>query len=189
MKTFFVSAPRANKLMGDTLHLLYEEIKKMGFSHTSNLITLSSDRFESEMGQGKHAMTDFYRTMVEAINKADICIFEASVSSSGVGFLIDKALSLSKPTVILFYKKEKSYLLPGVDDEKLGIYVYDENNYREVLAQAMDVAVHLRDTRFNFFINPKLLDYLVAVSKKNGMTKSQFIRSLILEHMKKRKSK
>jgi hypothetical protein len=175
--------------MGSLLGDLYKEIKNLGYAHTSNLITLSSDTFETEMGHGKEAMSGFYKNMVDSMNEADICVFEASVSSSGVGFLIDRALSSSKPTIILYYKELKSFLLPGVNDEKMGIYVYDENNYPEILKEAFEKAENLRDKRFNFFINPQLLEYLETVSKNKGMTKSQFIRSLILEHKKKKKVK
>lgn len=188
MKVFFVSAPRAERVIGNVLKEIYQSIKDFGYAHTSNLITLSSETFETEMEEGKEkAMSTFYKNMVEAINKADICVFEASVSSSGVGFLIDKALSLSKPTIILYYKELKSYLLPGVEDEKLTIYVYDENNYRDVIRQALASASNMREKRFNFFINPKLLEYLETVSKEKGMTKSQFIRTLIFDHMRKKK--
>ncbi len=190
MKVFYVSAPRADKFVGDMLHKIYDEIKELGYTHTSDLITLSSDSFETKMAKGKEgAMSQFYQDMVDSIAKADFCIFEASVSSSGVGFLIDKSLSLSKPTIILFYQEQKSFLLPGVGDEKMSIFVYDETNYRQVIARAVDFAVNMRDKRFNFFINPNLLEYLVTVSKQKGVTKSQFIRSLILEHMKKNKTK
>lgn len=189
MRVFFVSAPRANKFMGEMMGKLYEEVKNLGYTHTSNLMTVSSDKFEKEMDQGKEAMSIFYQDMLSSIEKADICVFEASTPSSGVGYLIDRALSLFKPTIILFYEEQKSFLLPGIDDEKLSINVYDENNYKKVLADAFDQAVNMRDKRFNFFINPKLLEYLISVSKEKGVTKSQFIRSLIIEHMKKKKVK
>lgn len=185
MKVFFVTAPRANKLLGNVFNQMYEEIKTLGYEHTSNLITLTPKKFEEDMNKGKEAMTQFYQEMVGSISKADICIFEATTSSSGVGYLIDKSLSLSKPTVVLFYKQYRSFLLPGVDDEKLSIFAYDENNYKKILSQALELGSHLRDKRFNFFISPQLLEYLESASKTRGETKSQFIRNLLLEHKKK----
>jgi len=184
MKAFFVSAPRADKVLGSMLQKLYKEVEVLGFTHTSNLIDIASSDFEAKM-QKKEAVNAFYKQMVESIESADICVFEATTSSSGVGYLIDRALSNSKPTIVLFYKEFKSYLLPGVDNEKMSIYAYDENNYKKVLSQAFELAKNLRDKRFNFFISPQQLEYLEKASTEEGMTKSQFIRSLLTNHKKK----
>lgn len=187
MKVFFVSAPRAKKTLGSILQKLYKEITKLGYIHTSDLLTKPVIEFESEMKEGKKAEIDFYQDMVESIKKADICVFEASTPSLGVGYLVDKALSLSKPTIILFYKDYKSFLLPGIEDEKLVVYSYSDKNYQSILKKAFKEAKEKRDKRFNFFISPKLLNYLELVSKKENLTKSQFIRNLIYDHMKKEK--
>jgi hypothetical protein len=184
MKVFFVSAPRADKVIGSLLQNLYKEIANLGYTHTSNLIDMSSSDFEAKM-QKKEAVNEFYKQMVDSIEKADICIFEATTSSSGVGYLIDRALSNSKPTIVLFYKEFKSYLLPGVDNEKLSIYSYDDSNYKKILSQALELAKNLRDKRFNFFISPQQLEYLEKASTELGMTKSQFIRTLLSNHKKK----
>lgn len=184
MKVFFVSTPRADKVIGPMLQKLYKEIAVLGYAHTSDLTDVPSVDFETKMKK-KEAIGEFYKQMVESIEKADICVFEATISSSGVGYLIDRALSNSKPTIVLFYKEFKSYLLPGIDNEKMGIYAYDENNYKKVLSQAFELAKNLRDKRFNFFISPQQLEYLEKASTENGLTKSQFIRSLLSSHKKK----
>ena len=183
MKVFFVSAPRGDKELGNIFSKLYAEINELGFTHTSDLLTTPSAKFENKMKSDK--APSFYQDMIKGINKADICIFEASTPSSGVGYLIDKSLSLNKPTVVLFYKEFNSYLLPGIDEEKLIVQIYNEKTYKKVLKEAMDIAKQRREKRFNFFISPKLLEYLEKISKKNGSTKSKFIRDLIVEHMRK----
>jgi len=64
---------------------------------------------------------------------------------------------------------------------------YTKENLAQVVSDVIEDAKHSADKRFNFFISPSLLSYLEEESKKFDMTKSAFIRRLILEHKKKGK--
>lgn len=189
MDVFFVSAPRSGKSMGDMLARLYREIRKLGHTHVSDFIATSPQVFESDMEEGKQAMRAFYQEMAGSVRKADICVFEASVASLGVGFLIEKALSLSKPVIVLFYREQGSFLLPGVGDERLIIRVYDETDYRQVLAGAFAEASALGTRRISFLINDKLYSFLEKASALAQMTKPQYLRSLLAGRMKRQLSK
>lgn len=184
MKVFLISTPIGENILGDLYKKLYDELEHLGYAHVSNYINTHSKDFVELMEKGKEEQKKFYNEMVDSINKADICIFEASTPSFGVGYLIQHALTNSKPTIVLFYKNFKSYLLPGIDDEKLMVKTYDENNYKKVLKNALDQAREKRDKRFNFFLSPKLLNYLEVVSTEQGVTKSKILRDLIVEHMR-----
>lgn len=72
-----------------------------------------------------------------------------------------------------------------MEEEKLIIKQYNEKNIKKVIKEAIDIARERRDKRFNFFISPKLLEYLEKASFNDGVTKSKFIRNLITEHMRK----
>ncbi|HRN69861.1 MAG TPA: hypothetical protein PLS49_01640 [Candidatus Woesebacteria bacterium] len=185
MKVFLVSTPIGETEHGQLFKKLYEEIKKLGYIHTSNLITQTSDEFLTKMKEGKQAHKEFYKSMIDGINNADICVFEASTPSFGVGYLIQSSLNSSKPTIVLFYKEVRSNLLPGIDDEKLVYHTYDETNYKKIIKKSLDEAREKRDKRFNFFLSPKLLNYLEKVSNTQGVTKSKILRDLIVEHMRK----
>jgi predicted DNA binding CopG/RHH family protein len=52
----------------------------------------------------------------------------------------------------------------------------------------LDHAREKRDKRFNFFISPKLLEFLEKTSNGDGITKSKYIRNLIVEHMRQNKN-
>jgi hypothetical protein len=184
MKVFLISTPVGEEELGGMFKKLYDEVEKLGYKHASDYITVSSDEFRETMSQGREAHTDFYNEMSKSIQEADICIFEASTPSFGVGYLIQLALSNSKPTIVMFYKEQKSFLLMGVHDDKLIVKTYNDKNYRKVLKESLDAARERRDKRFNFFISPKLLEYLEKASKEEGITKSKFIRNLIVKHMR-----
>lgn len=184
MKIFLVSTPKGEDRFGVTFQKLYTEVEKLGYTNVSDFISLTHEDFISEMSKGKDSQIRFYNEMIKSIQLADICIFEASTPSFGIGYLIEKALSNSKPTIVLFYKQFQSFLISGISDEKLIVKVYDEKNYRKVLKDSLDQAREKRDKRFNFFLSPKLLDYLEQASKKEGITKSKLIRDLIVDHMR-----
>lgn len=185
MKIFLISTPKGEKHLGENFIKLYEEVERLGYTHVSNFIQLTSKEFTNKMSKGNEAHADFYNDMIQSIQKADICIFEASTPSFGVGYLIERALLYSKPTVVLFYKDYQSDLLRGVNDEKLLVRAYDEKNYKKTLKAVLEIARERRDKRFNFFLSPKLLDYLEDASKKEGVTKSKLIRDMIVDHMRK----
>jgi len=184
MKIFLVSTPKGGEKLGDMFKKLYHEVEALGYTHTSNLIMSHPQDFETKMKSGENAHKSFYSEMRNAIHQADICIFEASTPSFGVGYLIQESLTHSKPTIVLFYKEPHSHLLTGIEDEKLIVENYDEKNYKLVLKKALDTAREKRDKRFNFFLSPKLLQYIDDASKEQGITKSKLLRDMIVKHMR-----
>jgi uncharacterized short protein YbdD (DUF466 family) len=98
---------------------------------------------------------------------------------------MQKALEDNKPVIILYFNQNTPLFMSGVEDEKLFVANYSEKNIKKVVRNSLEQAKERRDKRFNFFISPKLLEYLEKMSKEEGITKSKFIRNLILEHMHK----
>lgn len=186
MKVYLSASPRGDKDFGEYYKKLYDELVKLGYQHVNNeIIKLSSDEFAKDMNdRGREAQLDLFNRKIKAIKEADICIFETSIHSLGVGFLVNKALEFGKPTVVLYFRENVPYFISGAEDEKLIIREYNEKNVKKIVKEAIDIARERRDKRFNFFISPKLLEYLEKASKEEGVTKSKFIRNLIMGHMR-----
>jgi hypothetical protein len=125
--------------------------------------------------------------VIEAVKKADVVMMEVSGHSISMGFLVSKALDLSKP-VIAFYKKgTKSIFLEGINDPKFKLMEYDEKNINSVLDLAIEEAKKTIDIRFNFFVSSKILTYLNWISQNKNLPRSVFLRELIEKEMKKDK--
>lgn len=186
MKIFFSASPRGNKQFINQYRAIYDTIRTLEYVHVDDdVINVSEDIFNARMKQeGKKAYVALYNKKTEAIAKADMCIFESSLHSAGVGLLIQKALDLCKPTIVLYYKDNIPYFISGMEDEKLIVHGYNETNVELVVRNMLNRARERRDKRFNFFLTPKLLDYLDETSKKQGSTKSKLIRDLIVDHMR-----
>jgi len=189
MKIFITSTPLGDEETRQNYKNLYDEVERLGYEHVSNFIASEAiNKYYEEMHKGKTEHIKFFNTMVRSIQKADICIFEASTPSFGVGFLIQRSIDYSKPTIVLHTDSKTPYFLSGIENEKLIIRSYNNANYKKVLKKALGQAREKRDKRFNFFLSPKLLQYINDASKERGITKSKLLRDMIVDHMRENNS-
>ncbi len=185
MKIFFTATYQGGDQFGNYYKLLYDEIAKLGYEHLDNeVINITYDNYIKKMAKGREAQVSNYNEVVNFLKKADVCVLETSAHSLGLGFIVQKSLEMGKPTVVFYYKDNIPYFLQGIEDEKLIIKSYDENNYKKVVKNTLNAAREKRDKRFNFFLSPKLLNYLETVSTEQGVTKSKILRDMIVEHMR-----
>lgn len=185
MKVFLSGSPRGKKEYGAYYKKIHAFLTDSGYeSVDEDLLDTSYDDFKQQMSFGREAYVNWYQKKIESINQSDICIFETSIHSLGIGFLIQRALEYSKPVIVLYYEDNIPYFLSGVEDEKLIVRQYTNKNYKEIIKKALEVAREKRDKRFNFFLSPKLLQYIDDASREQGVTKSKLLRDMIVRHMR-----
>lgn len=188
MKVLLYASP-ANSKYDEYITGMYDEVKKLGYDHVNDEIKTHKIRdILNAASTGQKFSQEEYNqaitALVDDINKAEICIFEVSFQSLGAGYLIDKSLDYSKPTIVLYLEGHKPHILSVVEDEKLIVRSYNEKNYKKVVRDALTFAREKRDKRFNFFLSPKLLNYLEQASNSRGVTKSKLLRDMIVQHMR-----
>jgi hypothetical protein len=64
---------------------------------------------------------------------------------------------------------------------------YRSDNMEKIIWDSLKEAKGLIDMRFNFFVSPKILNYLDWIGRKRMIPKSVFLRNLIEREMKKEK--
>lgn len=187
MKIFFTASQRGKKQFGSQYKRIQDYILSKKFTLLDDdIVSEDTSQFYKALEFGNHKVqVDFYHKKVNTIQKADICIFEVSTHSLSVGFVIQKALEFNKPTIILYRKDCLPHFLAGIDNDKVILKEYEDKALEKKLEESLKEALELREKRFNFFISPALLTYLEMASKKEDVTKSTFIRNLILAHKKK----
>lgn len=187
MKVFFGSSQRGKKFYDSFYKEIYQELNDLGLTHLDNdLVKISTQDFYRHLeAKGRNAYFDLYRRKIDYLIKADVCVFECSLPSLSIGFLIERSLELHKPTIILYYKDNLPFFLMGNQNYKLIASSYNDRNIKTVVKRTIAAAKKQQDKRFNFFINPRLLSYLETESKKLNVSKSSLIRELIEERMKK----
>ena len=126
-----------------------------------------------------------YDSIISDIKRSDIVVAEVSAQSLSVGHELTEAMTLNKPLIILYTGEHRPGLLFGSLYDKMQLVQYDDGNLENKLAEAIEEAIKHADVRFNFFVSPKILNYLDWVAQKRMIPRSVFLRSLIEHEMKK----
>lgn len=191
MKVFFTASQRGKKFFDKYYRMIYEMLSELGYQHVDDiLMKMSTDAFYNKLsGEGIDAYKKLYDKNIKATKEADINVFECSLPSLSIGYMVQHSLDNGKPTLVLYYEDNVPQFLTGIEDDRLILARYNETNLKEVIQKAIEESKHKMDKRFNFFISPDLLTYIDKASKKLKITKSTLIRNLIVDHMRKTKVK
>ncbi len=128
-----------------------------------------------------------YLHVIKCIKKADIVVMEISGHSVSMGFILSKAMEENKPVIALYTAEMDPVFVKGIVNSKLILTEYNKKNLEQVISDSINKAKCLVDMRFNFFVSPKILNYLDWVAQKRMIPKSVFLRHLIEREMKKDK--
>lgn len=154
-----------------------------------NGLTLAID-WLSKASQDSEATKDWksiYSDNIDAVTKSDIIVAEVTSKSFLVGFQVSSALQLKKPVLLLSTTDEVDSVI-GVDlnEENIKYSQYNNENLEEIIKEFVEQ--NKRDgkqTRFNFFIDKKSLNYVNWRSMKYGITKAEVIRNALKNDMEK----
>lgn len=178
MKVFFLSSPRGVDKYSKNYNLINKSIEKLGHKNISNFPNaVDQDGLYLPNLQG------FYNETVSNIKNSDVCIFETSIPSLGVGHLLSMALQLNKPVIALYYGDNIPSFFSKLSDDKIQLLNYSLDNINEILYDAIDYAASQQDVRFNFFISPAIGNYLDWISKEKKIPRSVYLRGLIEKNM------
>lgn len=130
---------------------------------------------------------DIYSKTLSVVGKSDLLIAEVSYPSISLGFLIEKAINLSIPVICLCQEKLSkniSTILKRYKSSTFKILKYNNSNIEAVLGKELS-NFKKHKVKLNVFLEAKLDNYLKLKSKNKGITKSQYLRDMIIEKMKK----
>jgi hypothetical protein len=181
MKIAFSASPKAKQTHGDSLLAIYDAIVALGHSHTDDMVKNVDPKgfYQPDSSQA----TTFFENIERSVKAADICIFETTVPSLGLGHVIYMALSMGKPVIALYQGNNMPLLLSELDDPRVQVLSYTDTNLKKVLEEAIDYAKDQADTRFNFFISPSHATYLDWIAQHRRIPRSVYLRQLIKRDM------
>jgi hypothetical protein len=183
MKVFFIGSPRFN---WKEQQLIYARIKDMGFSHTC-AFTEEIDP-ETFYHVDDKTWQERYYARLKEMSEADCCVFETSTPSHAIGQLVQEALRSDKPVVALHTHEYHPVFMSGSAgvEKRLQVLEYSLDNLDQVLEYGFEVVKSLLVTRFTMLMPAEISKFLDEKSKKDGISRSEYIRALILDEMKKR---
>lgn len=184
MKIFFEASIYGRKRFGKNYRLIVEQLLEMGHKVVEYSLGLKEEQAYSLKKLEKQ---DFFNKVIKIIDNSDLFVVEASYPSLSVGFEISQALERGKSVVVLYSDGDAFRFLQGLKSEKLLVVKYDLKSLKKVLADSIECASEQMDTRFNFFISPKIANYLDWVARKKRTPRAVYLRRLIEKDMKESK--
>ncbi len=185
MKIYFTASIRGKQQFGKYYQTIYKKIEEIGHTLLDDVIIQPSDPFSHEDDR-KENVTIFQKA-TKFIKACDVVILEVSVHSLSMGYVMRQALDAGKPVIALYLAGNIPYFAMEIEDEKLQVLEYTEENLGKALQSALDYAQEKVDTRFNFFIPASMMNYLDTVSQKEKIPRSVYLRRLIEKDMRKNK--
>lgn len=184
MKIFFTGSPRALKFpkYKSDLIEIFSCLNEHGENLSRLVIDANPDEFYSLNYDG---VVKHYQTTIDNLKNADVVVAEVSMQSMAMGYLINKSLELSKPTLCLHAKEKSPFFLSGIVDSNLIISEYTINNIKAVVDDAFDYFSGNKDKRFNLMLPPSMISFLNEISEKQGISKAEILRNEIKKMMKK----
>jgi len=180
MKILFSASPKAKTELETEINLIFDTITQLGYSHVDSFIRdVDPKNFYKE----KSESSTFFDKVEKSVKKSEICIFETTVPSLGLGHHIYMALSLGKPVITLYRGENAPLMLSELQESKVQVLQYTNDNIEDILEQAISYAKEQADTRFNFFISPRHSNYLDWIAKNRRVPRSVFLRNLIKQDM------
>ncbi len=181
MKAYFTASIVGKRHYLDNYSLIIATLKKLGcevFSDHIMKTTESEIHFETREERLK-----FHDRLKEWIAGCDFVVVEASFPSISVGYEISLALNLNKPVLILCNGVEPPSLFKSHKNEKLVCEQYTVPTLKGILKDFINYADDKNDTRFTFFITPRIAAFLEEVSRKKRIPKAVFLRHLLEQAM------
>lgn len=191
MKVYFACSTSELEARKDAYRRICALIKKMGHSITRDWIEEAIRLVESNTVNTLNR-EETYNKVFSAILASDVIIVEGTVASFSIGHQVTLGLSKNKPTLFLVRKKEpgrknsklKDSFLSGIASPLLKVVEYEDSNLADILNDFLNNNGARPVVKFNIVLTKEIENYLDWASFTHKVNKSEFIRNLILHHMR-----
>lgn len=134
-----------------------------------------------------HKIREWQKEWLSYISDADLVLIEGSYPSSiHIGFELGLTLEKGKPIILLYKEGKNPAFISNLYSNRMIKSEYTDRNVEDTLNWCLQEAEQLTNRRFTFFISSEIESFLNKMSKKNGIHKSKYIRSLIEREIKRK---
>ncbi len=187
MQVYFVASSRLVAKDSDFYIRIYKAISSEHKMVSDKVLKWIKSGIKDLSQESIETKKENYLHVIKCIKKADIVVMEISGHSVSMGFILSKAMEENKPVIAIYTSEMDPVFVKGIVNPKLILAEYKKENIEQVISDSINKAKCLVDMRFNFFVSPKILNYLDWVAHKRMIPKSVFLRHLIEREMKKDK--
>jgi 2'-deoxynucleoside 5'-phosphate N-hydrolase len=185
MKIYFVASITGKKYYLDNYKKIIKELENLGHTVISDHIIGAET--EQLLNESSNERSAHYKKVKKWLSSVDIVIAEVSYPSVSVGYELAHALEKGKPVLALHVPEKVPVALLGEPSDKLTMESYLKEELKKDLNILVKLTADQMDVRFNFFVSPKIVNYLDWIAKKKKMPRAVYLRRLIEKEMEKNK--
>lgn len=186
MKIYFSASISNIEKYRDNYAAIVDALEKLGNNVIADHVLKKKTKTDYEAQTEKEALA-MQRKMANWKMQADLCVFEVSSPSLGIGQEIAFALANKKQVIALHVSGTYPHLLRNEGEDSLYLMEYDLGDIKRVLRECIEYAKENVDTRFNFFISPEIQHYLDWVAKYKRTPRAVYLRELLERDMRENK--
>lgn len=185
MRAYFSAALFQKDKLGDNYRRIVDCLVSKGYQVLEDTTKVTLD---DAIAKSDKERVDYYKNVLKWVDRSDVVVVEASFPSTlSIGHEISLALEKNKPVVVMYLNGRDPSFMLGLRSDRVIWAKYSGSDLEETLGNALVKAKNMADVRFNFFVSPRILNYLDWVAKKRMTPRSVFLRDLIEREMKKDK--
>jgi len=183
MKVYFLASFNQKDELGKTYLRIVEHLNKR-CKEVYEKVLIQHDTKDDNTSS--HSVKEWYREWSEYIHECDFAVAEVSEPSSArVGFEIGMILSRGKPVIVLHRSDRDPVHINKLYSPKVVKSEYTDNTLEEVIDWCIEEVEAISDKRFTFYISSEIDTFLERRSNDQSLSRSEVIRMLIENEMKK----
>jgi hypothetical protein len=183
MNIFFIASIHGKGKYGENYNSIVSYLNDLGHKVVSDHVLKVTAKDIDEWNEDKDV--EFHKQVLDGIKKSDLVIVEMSHASTSVGYLVSVAVESGKPAIAFYSGKDVPHLLATLEkNDKFQLIKYSEViELQKEIPLLISYATEQMDTRFNFFISPRIGNYLDWIAKKKKTPRAVYLRKLIEKEM------
>ncbi len=177
MNIYFTASARSKINYSPNLTQVFRSIERLGHTNLDDFVIKVDDK---KLYDGKSFKIEtIYKNAIRLVTLSDIIILEVSEPSISMGYVLNTALELGKPVILLHVKNKYPIFVSGITNQNLQVIEYSLSNLHIQLSTALSCATTTKFTRFNFFLSPLHDNHLTKMARIHHVPKSVYLRELI----------
>lgn len=177
MNIYFVASISQRNLYKDNYRQIIDYLEKCGHTVFGKVIL---ENIPSLQNSTEHKIREWHKEWSLYVQESDLVIVEGSYPSTiHIGFELGMIVSRGKPTILLHKSGKEPKFINNLYSNRLVKSEYSNENVEEVLKWCLEEIERISNRRFTFFISPEIETFLNEISKKTGISRSEYIRELI----------
>lgn len=185
MKVILLASARNRHHHSTYYKLIIENINEFGYELIGgNVLSVDLEKIKNETAEERK---QWYDSHIKNLTNSDMVVAEITQPTSvNVGHMLTMAKEMRKPTLALYRKEGDPYMLRTIDFPWFKVIEYNSQDLSNHIQYWLEVLADYVNKRFTLIMPGTHVRFLDSVKESEGISRSDFIRGLIADEMKRR---